>query len=209
MFRNIFVIYAPGCGGNHLANMLSLDSRFQQRFSDNTYECQTQKIAHTKIKNFDSIDVRQNLEKYTTQNNIFCGHWLEYVQFKEANLAQHFENKTFCVIQVPEPNSEFHQRLLDFNANAVPWLINEVILFYKKEHITKLIGDLDSRFVYIWPELLYNPDIKLLINDMNNQGLDISLDVNKAQKYHYMWVTKNFKDLTSNVQGVELESTAT
>ena len=37
--KNLFILYPGGCGGNHLANLISTDSKFTQRFlSDNYYE---------------------------------------------------------------------------------------------------------------------------------------------------------------------------
>ena len=35
--KNVFLIFPPGCGGNHLANMLSLHPDFEPRYQSKTY----------------------------------------------------------------------------------------------------------------------------------------------------------------------------
>ena len=37
-YKNLFLLFSPGCGGNHLANMLSLHPAFEPRFKSDDYE---------------------------------------------------------------------------------------------------------------------------------------------------------------------------
>ena len=42
---NIFTVFAPGCGGNHIANLVSTDSRLISRFGIDDYK-DTSDTAH-------------------------------------------------------------------------------------------------------------------------------------------------------------------
>jgi hypothetical protein len=203
MTKNIFVLFAPGLGGNHLSNIFSLDSSYRPRITDRVYDDQ-KKTAHIEIQNINLSSIEKNLDKLVDQNNVLCGHWSEYVCLKESNFIQHFPNRTFCVIQMPEVGSELCNRFFNWNKNLPPWLFNEITLLYKKEHVTKLIGESDSPFVYIHPDLLCNRDIKVLINDVNNQGLEIQVDLAKAQEYHDKWITNNFGNTFTTSKGLQL-----
>ena len=198
MSKNIFIIFAPGLGGNHLANIFSFDNNYRTRIENDTYE-KNQKNAHVKLQNIDLKSMRENFDQLVGRNNVFCGHWSEYVYFKESDLNQHFQNRSFCVIQPPQKNSPFYHRLLHVtlpyhNKGTDPWLISEFIMLYKRENITKLINEVESHFVYIQPEMLIDKNIKELVNYVNNQGLNIHPDIEKAQACHNLWLSKNFPE---------------
>jgi hypothetical protein len=65
---NIFILFAPGLGGNHLANILSLDSRFQSRANDKVYAGTTD-TAHTKLQNLQIQSIEKHLDQLVNQNN--------------------------------------------------------------------------------------------------------------------------------------------
>jgi hypothetical protein len=203
MTKNIFILFAPGLGGNHLANIFSLDSRYRPRATDQVYDGQ-EKTAHVEIQNLDVLSIQENLHKLVDQNNVLCGHWLEYVYFKKSKLIYNFPNRTFCVIQMPEVGSKLYNRFFDFNHNIPPWLFNEVTLLYKKNYMNRLIDEPNSPFVYINPDLLCSRDIKVLINDVNNQGLEIQVDLAKAQEYHDKWSINNFENTFTTSKGLQL-----
>lgn len=196
MVQNIFILFAPGLGGNHLANILSLDKNFTNRASIQSYQSAVDN-AHTDIQNINYNSIKKNLPALVGKSNVLCGHWLEYEQLKEHNLLQHFPNRTFCTIQFPSHDSKLCSRFLNLSANQgiMPWVYNELGLLYKREYITKLIDEKDAPFMYVWPEMLINENIQVLINDLNNQGLNVEIDIVQAQQYHTMWLNKVF---TSN-----------
>ena len=47
--KNVFVLFAPGLGGNHLANLISTDSRFQSRTTLDNYKNSNTKYNITDI----------------------------------------------------------------------------------------------------------------------------------------------------------------
>lgn len=73
MTKNIFVLFAPGLGGNHLSNIFSLDSRYRRRVTDQMYDDQ-KKTAHTEIQNISLSSIEKNLDELVDQNNVLCGH---------------------------------------------------------------------------------------------------------------------------------------
>lgn len=190
---NIFILFAPGLGGNHLANILSLDSRFRSRANDEVY-ASAAVTAHVKLQNINCQSIEKHLDQLVNQNNVFCGHWMEYVELKKSKLIEHFPNRIFCVIQMPKSNDRFYHRLLSKNPDATPWLLHEVALLYRTKNIKKLIDEKESSFVDIHPHMLCNQDITVLLDDVKNQGFDIKVDIEKAQRWHNVWIDKNFKN---------------
>ena len=170
-----------------------MDSRYQSRANEEVYTS-IEDTAHVGLQNLHFKSIEEHLDQLINQNNVFCGHWLEYVQLKESKLIDYFPNRTFCVIQMPTVGDKLYRRLLSKNSGATPWLLHEVDLLYRKQHIEKLIDEQESSFVYVWTRLLANCNITVLLDDINNQGLDIKVDIEKAQHWHNLWIAKNFEN---------------
>jgi hypothetical protein len=95
---------------------------------------------------------------------------------------------------MPKPDEKFYHRLLSRNPDAPPWLLYEVELLYRTRNIKKLIDENESAFVDIMPHMLSNQDITVLLDDVKKQGFDIKVDIEKAQRWHNVWIDKNFKN---------------
>ena len=147
-----------------------------------------------KLQNINCQSIEKHLDQLVNQNNVLCGHWMEYVELKKSKLIEHFPNRTFCVIQMPTPDDKCYRRLLSKNPNATPWLLYEVELLYRTRNIKKLIDEEESSFVDIFTHMLCNQDITVLLDNIKHQGLDIKVDIEKAQRWHNVWIDKNFKN---------------
>jgi len=198
--NNLFILFAPGLGGNHLANLISLDSKFQTRFTERTYKYMHHQVvtnnvfpAHVALQNVRTDSIEKMLPTLINKSNVLCGHWLEYVMLKQSKFIEHFPNRSFCVIQMPNVNSLAYKRFENHCVNPMPWIYNELELLYKVENIAKLIDEVESKFYYIWPDMLTDKDIRLLFEDLKIQGMDLDIDMEMAQHYHTIWVEQNFK----------------
>ena len=136
--KNLFVLYPPGLGGSHLANMLSLSNDYVTRFSADRYDQPVEfngvKAHHFyNVPQFDVDIIANNLDMLSTQNNVFHGHWLSYHRFRNSGLLDKFQNRRYLIIQIPEENTRAFVRLqkLGLGSKNFPWLLHEVRTLYK------------------------------------------------------------------------------
>ena len=189
--ENLFVIYAPNLGGNHLANMLSLGKNYAERFDPASYDQKVSTAHFAYISQIDLDGIRTNLDQLTTQSNVFCGHWMEYMLFKQSDLAEYFPNKKFFAIQMPSEGTPGYDRLTrrDPSMNNA-WLFNEVTLLYKVPNLATLCNETTSPWYYVWPDLLFDSDINKLFADLKQQGFEIDVDLDLVQDLHTKWVNR-------------------
>ena len=117
--KNMFLIFPPGCGGNHLANLLSMHPHFAPRYTYAEYYRNMQDKYKTYFDIFDSLTKTevahycdlQNLQpkvlktltsKILSQDKpyIFCSHASEYI-LCEKPLLTPFTDKIFCLFSYP------------------------------------------------------------------------------------------------------------
>ena len=122
--KNVFLIFPPGCGGNHLANMLSLHPDFEPRYQSETYEDEIiysykNHFTRPKLKgrylgdcavHFSDLENLQPdyFEKYkdiifnTSKKYIFCSHAYEYIMSKRViPELNKLTNKIFIMLTRP------------------------------------------------------------------------------------------------------------
>jgi hypothetical protein len=191
--QNLFVLYPPGVGGNHFANMLSLGKNFAKRFSDNSYDNPVKHntfLAHhfSSVPQFDVDIISKNLKVLTQQNNVFAGHWLAYHVFNKSGLAKHFANKKFFCIQFPGQNTKAFARLKRMGLVSNNYLTTEITTLYKCDCLSLLCQEPESNFYYVWPHLLFDDDFSVTIKDLQKQGFEIDLDLDLAQTFHDQWL---------------------
>ena len=125
--KNLFLIFPAGCGGNHLANMISMSPVFTQRFVGPAYKNRMllkyrnkfgpvifrDQIAHFGyLENLQKKNILEN-EKIIKNNsgvNIWCAHYEEY--FNTENILDEFSNRIFGVMSLPNENSIAHSRMI-------------------------------------------------------------------------------------------------
>ena len=192
---NLFVIFAPGLGGNHLANVLSLSKQFHSRVNYDVYNSDSIKahLPGVGVTNLQLPSIEKELSTLKNQSNVFCGHWLEYMQLKESSLIDCFPNRSFCIMQIPQRGSLLSNRFLKFNSWGTPWLFTEVSALYNSmKNIKKLFDEPSSTFAHVLPDLLSDQNIELVLNDISRQGISLDIDINVAQDLHNKWMDKNF-----------------
>ena len=195
-FDNIFVIFAPGTGGNHLANLMSLDSRYAKRFEPEDYDAAVNNnndahyaTLHGGPENLNLHHAWVDFDQIKSQKNVFCGHVLEYLQLKRTtNLLQQLPNKAFVTIQVPSPGSRGHDRMIWRYGKMDNYMLGELAVLYDSPHL-KAIFELPEIDVwhYVWPNDLFADDVTPVLQSIQQQlGLQIDLDL--AQQLHTKWL---------------------
>jgi hypothetical protein len=143
--KNIFLIFPPGCGGNHLANMLSLHPDFEPRYkTDGDYvseiiESYKKQLLPKRVKQFWKGDSAvhfselENLqpdhfERYkdnvvnSDKKYLFCSHAYEYYNARKTiPLISKLKNKIFLLFTCPS-----RRNMIAFlRWSAGPWALGE------------------------------------------------------------------------------------
>jgi len=157
--KNLFLIFPPGTGGNHFANLLSMHPVFAPRYThDNYYESVARKYqyffadnignaihgctAHfsdlenlqlSQLKEFES-KILNHKEPY-----IFCSHAMEYLINNHQGYLNPYKQKIFCLFSKPTGSN----KLVNDRMRNGPWHKGEsddmhyqgttVQLLYEKE----------------------------------------------------------------------------
>jgi len=205
--KHWFVIFPPGAGGNHLANLLSLEHSFTTRFDNSVYTTQIDsknKSVHPDIEsgtNLDHTYISKNLEQLVNQNTVMCGHLNEYVLFTEQPYFKQFNNKLFFLMKFPEYHTRAFARIEQHNEGKIPkWLYSEVSMMYRNFEILKMLAkeSFGQPCVYIETEMLYNENIAPLFLSIKNSlnqfelDLDFDIDMNLVQQTHQLWLQRNY-----------------
>lgn len=173
--NDIVVIFAPGSGGNHLANLLSTDKRHQQRISLEKYDHLIDNAHPSRFSTF---------EKISEKPHVFACHFAEYL-WHQHRFGKH---SRFILIEFP-PQARNHQfltriqKLYSYYDNN--YLLEELSTFYSAEVFSKIsnCGDITPLPV----SLLFDPDSTPLIQYLTD-NIDIQLDHNIVQCLHQKWI---------------------
>lgn len=182
--ENLFVIFAPGFGGNHLANIISTSSRFQKRFNNSTYNLNKLNAHPTLSNNLDFS--KANIDQYKKHNNVYCSHLAEYLwqkNFIELNIP----NRKFVMIEFSADRlpKVIQQRLSKKYDSFNSYEFNELSTLYSLEIFSKLTNEQDLTSLNV--ELIFNQDIaKLLIHLKQELGLDV--DESTVYDIHNKWL---------------------
>lgn len=124
--KNLFLVFPPGCGGNHVANMLSMTPDFEPRYThDNYYESMIYNYdeffgfgpqndmvctAHF-ISDLENLQIRQLTEFGSKIINskkpyIFCSHAVEYLAENQQKLIQPFTDRIICIFSKPSGSNK-------------------------------------------------------------------------------------------------------
>jgi hypothetical protein len=174
------IIFSPGTGGNHLANIISTSPRLQSRISESFYDNLNNKNAH--------IDNNSNghIIPCTPGNHIVCYHLSEYMQYKTAIDAINCRKK-FLVIEFSQNYQElFYKRMLKlYPYYKDVFLINELATLYSTDVIKKLF-DLDD-ITPVSANKIFTEDATHLVEYLNT-NFDFQLTIEKVKEIHKKWI---------------------
>lgn len=140
--KNLFLIFPPGCGGNHVANLLSMTPEFEPRYThDNYYENMIRNYdeffgtgpqdkigctAHfaSDLENLQKKELNEFESKVvkTEKPYIFCSHAIEFLYTNMDDTLKPYERKIFCLFSVPSGSNG----LIRSRAINGPWREGEL-----------------------------------------------------------------------------------
>ena len=123
--KNLFLVFPPGCGGNHVANMLSMTPDFEPRYThDNYYENMISNYdmffglgpqdphgctAHfSDLENLQTKQLKEFGSKIVNSKKpyIFCSHAVEYMVGVTAKTTEPFIDKIVCLFSKPSKSNK-------------------------------------------------------------------------------------------------------
>ena len=188
--RNIFVLFSPGGGGNHVSNMLSTATNFTNRVDKGLYDVHESDDAHySKFINLES-DTLDNVNP--KDNNILCGHWLEFYSMYLQNKIQSFDNRQIFILEYPKHNELAVQRIKNYNK------LNEY--FEKEQESLYTIKIIESCFsetdFFVYPaDKIFCENIDDFFDYVENE-MGLELDKDFCKEMHSKWLIR----LTSHNQ---------
>jgi len=177
--KNVFVLFAPGLGGNHLANLISTDSRFQSRTTLDNYKNSNTKYAHH--YDIENLNIENKIQDYS--GNVLCGHWGEFYWLGKSR--DMFPMKQIVIIEVPKYKNTFaYKRFQKYN-NLDDYMWQEQRTLYSMEVVEKCFGIKD-----IWTissEEVINE--VCCIDSLKDMNYDV--DEKLCNEMHQIWSTAN------------------
>ena len=181
--KNIFVLFSPGTGGNHLANLLSTDKRFTTRCTVEDYLGHTSINAHTsQIKNLSLSDINIVADN----NNVLCGHFGEYHWLFLSGLIKKFNNRQIFIIQVPERDTFGWERYTNLYPMS-DYFYEEQRSLYTIEMVQKVFNEQD--IVSLPGDLLFRPNFNNL-QEYICKECDVDMHEQDCEQMHTTWYNK-------------------
>ena len=180
---NIFILFAPGLGGHHVANMLSTDKRFMQRATLSDYENHLKKRSDAHIK----IDVNNDLMLSNDQNKVLLLHFGTLIWDYEK--VKKFKNRKILIIEFPKnKNTLAFKRFADYNKNFYlnnKYMFQEQRLLYSQCIIEKLVSEKD--FFNIESEKIFDDNFDFIYDFVLNT-MNLNIDYNLCKNMHDKWI---------------------
>lgn len=207
--ENLFIIFPPGSGGNHMANLIGLTDRFIRETDYNKYQELSNvpadnilKPAHySPLKNLDFKDISEHFDMLIARSNVFCSHLGEYLFYKD--LYRKFPNRKYLIFTLPKfRTSKTQFRMEKFNSNTVipGYTWEEQRILYTWENISLLYAE-DDFFIFD-PEMLFGDPAILF--DYIETTFCTKLNRPLADEVHKIWQSNNLinDDIVSNYAGL-------
>jgi len=182
--NNVFTVFAPGNGGNHIANLISTDKNLTSRFNIEDYKDTTNKAHYfdNNVLSKDNIDIKETVSK----NRSYGTHFFEYSGFGFAKLIK----KKFVIITMPEERSKGYNRMSQlYPAFKDSYFYYEMKSLYTKENFIKCFH-IDDEIISINGDELFEGKhfITHLLDETKKLGL--SLDKQLCNQAHSLWLSK-------------------
>lgn len=183
--RNIIILFAPGLGGNHLANMLSTDARFQSRTSIRNYQDSDASNAH--FYDLQNLDLNYLADIDSTKSHVLCGHWGEYYWAKLHKQILALPNRQLVIMKVPVIGSTAYDRMIKYTNLTAHYLIEEQRSLYSMDVVGKIMEESD--LIEIESELLFCLNSEAVLAPLS-KDLALDLDLEMCRGMHALWYDK-------------------
>jgi hypothetical protein len=185
MKENLFVIFAPGLGGNHLSNLLSITHRFHRHCNFDLYKNGMINAHITPLSNLDQSKILQHQTALADNNNILCGHIAEYIWLKNNGFDLLFPNRKFVTIGFPKIGTVAYQRLVNLKSYYLDqYLFWEQSTLYSQQCMELLFDEHD--FFHIGSDDIFTKSVNGVVRFITDQ-LCTTVDPVQAQQLHTIW----------------------
>jgi hypothetical protein len=194
--ENLFIIFPPGGGGNHLRNLLTKTDRFyQDEIHESMYVMDIKNAHFSNIRNLQYISIKENLESLLhNQNNVFCGHIGEYIWLMQNELSEYFKNPKFLIVELPNNDSIAKKRMLKlYPAYKSDFFYSEQKTLYSQMCLSRLFEQND--FFQINCDDIFCDTLDPIISLIENQLCTKFIDPLKSRKIHDIWYKSILKDV--------------
>lgn len=190
MIEHLFVIFPPGAGGNHLANIISTSPRFATKNSNlDYYNNKTTPTVHS-ISVGKTLFSEPQLRSIANISSVHSSHFAAYMWCK-SQVEQILSNRKYIVMEFSQEhrNNFFLQRVSSlYPAYNDPYLIDEMATWYSIEYFSKITGEQDLTKIDV--DLLFTDDSSKMVDYLNSQ-LGLDLVYKTVDKLHQQWLEKN------------------
>lgn len=187
--QNLFVIYAPGSFGSHIANVISLDSKFAQSFDLRGYDNEASNAHHGR-PTFAQISQypQSQQDQILNQSNVWAEHMSTMMAFRDTDLYQAMANKYFLIVNLPRHTSQAFRRMRSIGFDATIMAFNEIQSIYYPDSAAALLKTAKHRFFNIEAEMIYQPDAVPVIKHITQSApIDLNLDLDLCCTLHEKW----------------------
>lgn len=186
--ENLFVIFAPGCAGNHLANIISTSNRFTKRYTDDIYDASDVKAHPSENRNHELTE--RDFLALQNQSNIFCSHLAEYLVSRSLT-EKYLQNRKYVIVEMPpESRNNF---FINRTSSLYPvyrdlYFFEEISMLYSIQNFSRLVNETDMTSVTV--DKIFFEDAEPLVIKLNSE-LGLNLDINTVSAIHTKWIEKN------------------
>ena len=189
-----FIIFAPGMGGNHLANLMSTGPGIQPRVKEEFYN-DLGKNAHPDHSKFYRPQVGEPKSSTSGSkkfllgpgNHVLCVHLAEYLWNKNY-LESVGADRKFLVVEFPEKSHTdlFYKRIIELYPYYKDiFLINELSTMYATDVVRLLCNATDVTPITV--DKIFNKDAANLVQYLN-ENFEVQWDQEKIQQMHSKWI---------------------
>ena len=189
MNETLFIVFAPGLGGNHLANLIALGDRFKREVDYNKYHQKANDAHFAKMANLQLLYAgsnisNQDLENILNTTNIFCGHIGEYLWFMQSSYYQKFKNKKILIVDVPDIGTFAYKRFISYN-KLNDYFYHEQKTLYTRLNLSILFKE--TNLFNINSTLIFDENSTELIRFLE-QEFNMNIDKPMASDIHKNWI---------------------
>lgn len=173
MMQQINIVYAPGLGGNHLANIITLDEKYKLNLNLSTYDLPGE-------------NVHLQVERQNDKVKINTMHAGGFIQFNQHKL---FDSESINILlSLPDPKAESiaYQRLTcwapEYKNN---FIFSEYSSIYSTFTLSRISG---CPMVSLQSSELFSENTQRLVNFLFK--INITVDFLKVEELHKKWLSK-------------------
>ena len=222
-FKRVNIIFPGGCGGNHIANMLSLDERFAPRFASDSY-------VEDMLKNYSTFEYKLNspiaryahffesfgLVKLLEEDfrnevykgdkiHIFAGHAHHFVLNDSPPLkyliplVEKLTDTIWIMLNLPKDDSMPAKRIISLNQPTLmksmyTWPFNTNAPFPHYRKVT------DKNGILLDADILFSESGSVALEEKLNEkwGIKFHPVAHKLHQHWYKWVVYSIEELEAN-----------